>query len=371
MDQPRSPPSTPPALSHTISPILLAQRAKDLTRSQRIRCRALRFDAGWKLSPIANRLQFTKKQVRTACSKATPTKRSGRPLSLSTLQVDQLITWIGLSRQTRRMTHLEIATTIHPFCDWNISAGIITHALALRGYGRYIAIGKPGLSEASKRKRLKFAENHIEWTIEQWFSILWSDETWVNGYHRKIWVTRKAGEEHDDTCVFSMQQRRRGWMFWGCISGNEKGPCLFWEKSWKSINSERYCEHILPLIERYVTLHPYLSFMQDNAPAHSSKYTKNWLKDHQVVTIIWPANSPDLNPIEIVWNWMKDWIQDTYGIELDNVESQGKKMKPDRLKQMVQEAWDQITEDRLDGLVSSMKQRCQDVINVHGGNTKW
>ena len=68
---------------------------------------------------------------------------------------------------------------------------------------------------------------------------------------------------------------------------------------------------------------------------------------------------------------MKQWIQETYGIELDSVESQGKKMKPDRLKQMVQEAWEQISEEQLNGLVHSMKQRCQDVINAHGGNTKW
>ena len=68
---------------------------------------------------------------------------------------------------------------------------------------------------------------------------------------------------------------------------------------------------------------------------------------------------------------MKQWIQETYGIELDSVESQGKKMKPDRLKQMVQEAWDQITEDHLRDLLGTMRQRCLDVIEAHGGNTKW
>jgi ketohexokinase/beta-glucosidase len=269
------------------------------------------------------------------------------------------------------MTHLEIATAVHPFCDWNVSDGIITHALALRGYGRHIALGKPGLSEAVKRERLRFAQNHIDWTIEQWFSILWSDETWVNGFHRKIWVTRRAGEEYEDTCLFSKQQRRRGWIFWGCFSGKKKGPCLFWEKSWKSINSKQYCAHILPLVESYITLHPHLSFMQDNAPAHSSKYTKSWLKDHLLEVIKWPSNSPDLNPIEIVWNWMKQWIQETYGMELDKVESQGRKMNLDQLKQMIQEAWDQITDNDLNHLVHTMKQRCQDVINANGGNTKW
>jgi len=321
MDQSIPQPSTPPRF---VSPNLRAQahRAKDLTRSQRIRARTLRFDAGWKLDSIAKHLHFTTSQVETAIYKrATPIKRPGRPLTLSDSQVDQIISFISQSRQNRRMTHLELATTIHPFCDWNVSAGVITHTLALRGYGRHIAIGAPGLSNDSKIKRLKFAEEHKDWTIEQWFSILWSDETWVNGFHRKIWVTRKAGEEHEDTCLFSKQQRRRGWMFWGSFSGTKKGPCVFWEKDWKSIDSERYCTHILPLVKRYVTLHPNLLFMQDNAPAHRSKYTTNWLKEHSIRFIVWPSNSPDLNPIEIVWNWMKDWIQETYGIELDSVES--------------------------------------------------
>ena len=110
--------------------------------------------------------------------------------------------------------------------------------------------------------------------------------------------------------------------------------------------------------------------MQDNASGYSAKYTKKWLQEHNIRAIIWPSNSPDLNLIKIIWDWMKNWIQDTYGIELDSVESQGKKIKPDRLKQMVQEAWDQITEDRLKDLLNTMQQRCQDVVDAHRGNTK-
>lgn len=30
-----------------------------------------------------------------------------------------------------------------------------------------------------------------------------------------------------------------------------EGPGLFWEKSWGSINSESYCENILPLMAIY------------------------------------------------------------------------------------------------------------------------
>ena len=88
-------PSTLPNRLKSVSPNLRAQRAKDLTRSQRIRCRTLRFDAGWKLSPIAKPLHFTKHQVQRACfSQATPTKRPGRPLTLSSSQVNEIIAFI-------------------------------------------------------------------------------------------------------------------------------------------------------------------------------------------------------------------------------------------------------------------------------------
>ncbi len=40
------------------------------------------------------------------------------------------------------------------------------------------------------------------------------------------------------------------------------------------------------------------NFQQDLAPAHSAKATSTWFKDHGIPVLNWPANSPDLNPIE-------------------------------------------------------------------------
>jgi len=53
-------------------------------------------------------------------------------------------------------------------------------------------------------------------------------------------------------------------------------------------------------------------FMQDNAPSYSYKSTVQDLIERGIQCINWPPFSPDLNPIENVWNWMKEWIWNYY-----------------------------------------------------------
>lgn len=73
----------------------------------------------------------------------------------------------------------------------------------------------------------------------------------------------------------------------------------------------------------------------------------------------WPAQSPDLNPIEMLW------------IDVDKEIKRRKPKSKDQLFQVIQEAWEAIPESRCRNLVESMKRRCLEVIKNKGMATSY
>ena len=356
-NQPESPePITPPR--------------KRLTRDQRRDVQLLR-SIGWTYDAIATHLDVTKRAVRYA-AKTQPTpqhNKAGRPPKLTEEQIDDLIAWISSSARNRRIPYYKVVKEFYP--DNSISVEALRYALKKRGYKRYIALRKPPLTAKNKRERLQWALDHADWTINQWKLILWSDETWVTaGRHKKTYVTRKQGEELEETCIVQRVKEKAGWIFWGCFHGFTKAISLFWEKDWGTISQETYCERTVPLIDgylRWIALPENggvtnLTFMHDNAPGHAAALTMQELEARGVLVIFWPAYSPDLNPIETLWGKMKDWLDDNF---------QDDKCSYDVLRARVKEAWDVIGEETLKEQIESMPQRCIDVIAAEGGHTKW
>ncbi|VCU39878.1 Bgt-50712 [Blumeria graminis f. sp. tritici] len=83
-----------------------------------------------------------------------------------------------------------------------------------------------------------------------------------------------------------------------------------------------------------VSMRPLLSVMQDNAPAYTAAVKMEDMSQRLIQLIFWPANLPDLNPIEAIWNKMKDYIQRHH----PNLGC-GKQFTQDSLCNIVKETW--------------------------------
>jgi hypothetical protein len=140
-------------------------------------------------------------------------------------------------------------------------------------------------------------------------------------------------------------------MFHGTIINGRKGPAHFWEKEVGTMNSRKYDQYILSRIQQFFEVHSEegFIFMQDNAPSHRSRETAENLRQRQIPNVKFPPYSPDLNLIEHVWNWMKNWIQGRYWQARYNVA----KVPLHELQRIIWEAWEAVPDEYIKTLYNS------------------
>jgi len=101
------------------------------------------------------------------------------------------------------------------------------------------------------------------------------------------------------------------------------------------------------------------TFQADNDPKHTSKLCKDYLQrkveDGTLVLLDWPSQSPDLNPIELVWE------------EMDRRIRKEKPSSEAKLLEIVHDVWDNLNAEVLNKLVERMPRLCQAVIKAEGG----
>jgi uncharacterized protein YerC len=344
---------------------------EDLSSEEQQHILRLYFDEGRTAYAIKQVTGYTIKQIGRVTRSDSANKRQAQhrqewylpKILLYQEQKEKLIQFICASKTNRRMNFLDLSLIIF---NGQYTAYTLKEYLRQLGFNRRIAHKKHTISEANRVKRLAWAQEHLNWTLEQWGKILWTDETWITGGPRqKQYVTRKDSEEWHDDCLVERYQKEGGWMFWGCFSALGKGPSLFWGKDWGPVSEETYQQHTIPIIDDWVryckqTLKENLILMQDEAHSHSAA---DDLRERGVTIANLPPCSPDLSLMYNCFNWTRGYIEDKWGLE--------EKLSYERLRQYSIEAWDRLPDSYLQELLSSMKDRCAAVIAANGMHTNY
>jgi len=134
-----------------------------LTQDQRRDCQLLR-SIGWRYRQIQEKIRFSQHQIQYACtSPPIPTKRPGRPPSLTQAQIEDLIGYVWMSARNRRLSFQQLADEL----DLGVGRKAIRAALVKKGFHRCLAMRKPPISGRNRVIRLQWAQEHVNWTQEQ------------------------------------------------------------------------------------------------------------------------------------------------------------------------------------------------------------
>lgn len=220
------------------------------------------------------------------------------------------------------------------------------------------------LSGNHRRARVHWCEEHLSWEEADWDPVLFTDESkfcldFTDG-RRRVW--RRKNERYCDAAIVEHDRYGGGSvMVWGGISLQGRTDLHVIQRG--TLNGMRYRDDILhPLVRPYAgAVGSDFLLMDDNAPPHRARIVTEYLEQECIERMEWPARSPDLNPIEHVWDMLQ--------VALSNQETAPQTLQ--ELGNSLVQQWQRIPQDRLSHLIRSIPRRCQAVLDARGGHTRY
>ncbi|KAG2196738.1 hypothetical protein INT46_004656 [Mucor plumbeus] len=205
------------------------------------------------------------------------------------------------------------------------------------------------ISKDNQKLRLAWAKAHRHLSISDWRKWIFSDETRVNMWGSdgvSYYWSDKPGTMQPHQITPKVQNNGGGVMFWGCITSEGPG----------------YGTTILEGTIDWLEYKPAdVRFQQDKASPHRSVVTKHWFNENGFSAervLDWPAQSPDLNPIEHVWTELKRRL-DSYPT---------RPTAKEELATRISDEWNKFTKDNCLAYIDSMPKRIKAVIRSKGGS---
>ncbi|GFS97212.1 transposable element Tcb2 transposase [Trichonephila clavipes] len=270
--------------------------------------------------------------------------------------------FLALSARRRRTTTVPQLVADHfQASGKRISATTVRNRLHNAGlYARRPVVCVP-LNGRQRRNRLCWAREHVSWTQQQWASVLFTDEsrfTMESDSGRLLIWREQRTRYHQSNTVERHSYRGGGILVWAGISlGGHTDLHVF---HGGTVTGLRYRDEILdPYVRPYAAaIGNDFILMDDNARPHRARIVEEYLEDHGLERMEWPARSPDLNPIEHLWDYL--------GREVAALNPPPRSLH--ELKQGLLCVWSSLPIPVSDNLINSMGNRYRHCIQVRGGH---
>jgi transposase len=304
----------------------------------------------------------TVSRLRTELPQKKKTLVIGRPRLLSRRQESTI---------ARFLTTGKIVTAVDAkkYLDSNelasVSSSTIQRSLRRNGLRSRIRRKVPLLRATHRRKRLEFALEHKDWSIDDFRKVIWSDESKINvfGSDGRKYCWKRPGDKPREHHFLSTVKHGGGTIFlWGCMTTKGVGHLARIDGGLDSKLYKKILKgELLDTLKYYGFEKAEIIFQHDNDPKHTSKKIQRWLRRSDLNVMRWPSQSPDLNPIEHLWAELKRRIQN-------------RRQSPSNKKELweaIEEEWESIPSDFCNKLIDTMPARIYDVIKAKGGHTSW
>lgn len=266
------------------------------------------------------------------------------------------------NRRLERMANNEPLISANQLnLEWGeqVSISTVYRRLAKRHIKKYRRLRRPMRTRQNCETRLRWATNHNFWNEGRWNRVLFTDESrfrlHVNDGRLMVW--RKRGQRFNPRFISERVAAGGGSVHvWGAIWHGGKSPLRILRNT---VNGLRYCDTLQTIFE-IPNLPMNWVLQDDNARPHRCNLVNEFKNARGIRSLTsWPPNSPDLNPIEHLWDYIGKRVQARIPRSLQQLEL------------FLQDEWNNVPQAFIDNLISSMRRRIGEVIVARGGNTRY